>query len=612
MTVRDIFGTMEQMFGMKPKEHRAAVSEEHVNKFDKEYEAFQIFEHIQLQEEEKAQKLPEDGAGDADSAARKESPRSEDPYYEIEYDSSPLPGGHRDTGASAELFVKPPDKIEPPPRDEIRELFNRMRDIARENRYLNFSRPKFYDKRTQQENAKIFYKQGMFMKDFEDEYEKIILYSAYFPNYQMMGYDQLRTYFTWRTKVRQGNVAQLSLSYAFLYIYELLNNIGVEDPGDGLDRLLFFWEAFREYDKSVDKYVPRWLKDYYIYYGLPGSFQDYIRENGLETYYPDLAETGDRFDLLCSISKYDIRESAFYTEERKELIRRCFAFTMDRLKDAFGESHILLEDYIFQPTRNMTAWSPFQGALFYPAGEQPDRRVVLSEREVYLCSQNHWTFSRTITTESGKRLTGYVMKRMEVVLRQLTGYKYRLSANRDILSPVMADELKKAGMDLEKMIGDSVTAFYREETKTVIRVDPGALEKIRLEAYAIQEKLIVPEDGDLLQEQTEQAEAENQPETESQPETEKQPVYEPPARNDQWKVLREALTETEAKALSVILNDKPNLKQFADEQGVMLEVLAEGINEKASDVIGDGLLDNEFDVYEDYLEEVREMLKDFT
>ena len=40
----------------------------------------------------------------------------------------------------------------------------------------------------------------------------------------------------------------------------------------------------------------------------------------------------------------------------------------------------------------------------------------------------------------------------------------------------------------------------------------------------------------------------------------------------------------------------------------MLEVLAEGINEKAADVVGDGILDNEFAFYEDYLEEVRKML----
>ena len=77
---------------------------------------------------------------------------------------------------------------------------------------------------------------------------------------------------------------------------------------------------------------------------------------------------------------------------------------------------------------------------------------------------------------------------------------------------------------------------------------------------------------------------------------------------DEWNILKEALTDTERQTLRIILNDKADLKQFADEQGIMLEVLAEGINDKASDAVGDGLLDNEFEVYEDYLEDVRRML----
>ena len=39
----------------------------------------------------------------------------------------------------------------------------------------------------------------------------------------------------------EGRVEHVSLSYAFLYIYELLNNIGVDSPEEGLGQLLFFW-----------------------------------------------------------------------------------------------------------------------------------------------------------------------------------------------------------------------------------------------------------------------------------------------------------------------------------------------------------------------------------
>ena len=99
------------------------------------------------------------------------------------------------------------------------------------------------------------------MQDFEDTYERQVPFSSYFPDYQMMGYEQLRTYFTWRAKVRSGDIADTSLSYAFLYFYELLNNIGVEDAQEGMNAIMSFWKTFRVYHQEIDKYVIHWLKD---------------------------------------------------------------------------------------------------------------------------------------------------------------------------------------------------------------------------------------------------------------------------------------------------------------------------------------------------------------
>lgn len=621
-----------------------------------------------------------------------------------------------------------PESIRLREEDPVRQMFNQMRDIARESRYLNFRSSHFYNQKMQRENSRLFYRQGMFMKDFQDAYEKVVPYSSYYPNYQMMGYEQLRTFFTWRSAVREGRVEHVSLSYAFLYIYELLNNIGVDSPEEGAEQLVFFWDAFRVYDKSVDKYMSRWLKDYYIYYGLNERSQDFAEKNVPGAYYPELSEEENLFELYCGRSKYDIKKSAFFTE-REDLIRRCFLYTFERLQRAFAEGGFELDDFLFQPARKMAPWTPFEGALFYPAGQQADRQVMLSRKEIYVCRGNQWTFSSVITTDSGKRLMGYCLKRMESVLRKVTKYKHKLTANPDMLSPVMADELKKAGICLETVISDAVTAFYREETKTVVRVNPGALEKIRQEAYVIQEKLTVPEGGSdsgrrlpvpgegvigagetfpvseerdfdsgktgtglktgqaeegtqlrndilnltaekeikassksdfvekesaaLLKEETVQYTAvsgkgEIQHSTlqkkselqctvpsekgESQhavlsEKAESQCTAWPDSMEawnaahqigngmnaasepgDEWNILKEALTDTERQTLRIILNDKADLKQFADEQGIMLEVLAEGINDKASDAVGDGLLDNEFEVYEDYLEDVRRML----
>ena len=82
-----------------------------------------------------------------------------DLFCELEYEPQPVEGTGR--------FVAKPHKIEPPENDAIRDLFYRMREVARQTRsvYVDFSR--FFDRRVQQDSANVFYAQALFMKDFK-------------------------------------------------------------------------------------------------------------------------------------------------------------------------------------------------------------------------------------------------------------------------------------------------------------------------------------------------------------------------------------------------------------------------------------------------------------
>jgi len=66
------------------------------------------------------------------------------------------------------------------------------------------------------------------------------------------------------------------------YIYELLNNIRVDDPANGLKKLMAFRKAYKRYDATIDKYLVKWIRDYYLYYQLRDSFKDIIYEYNLE------------------------------------------------------------------------------------------------------------------------------------------------------------------------------------------------------------------------------------------------------------------------------------------------------------------------------------------
>jgi hypothetical protein len=561
---------------------------------DKKFESFKIQRPQQVQGEGSVRSFPQSKAAEGSSAA-------EGLFYEIEYDACPMPGVGK--------FVLKPQKIEEPEKDEKRELFSQMREIARAHR-STFDNSRFFDPRVQHDNAIIFYKQGKFMKDFTDDYSENKEFSQYFPYYQMMGYEQLRTYFTWRTEVRKGNVADISLSYAFLYLYELLGNIGVRDPQDGLNQLMFFWKAFSAYNKSIDKYVLRWLKDYHIYYELPHSFKDFIDRNNLIRHYPNMVDTQDNFNLFCNISKYDIRKSVFFTDDKVKLITDCFYFVINKLRKIVEHNGMNFDELIFQGKKKMSDWKPFKDALFYQWRKQTDRRIVLSEKEIFICSNNKWTFSTVITSENGRQLIGYIMKQMEVTLRKVTKYKFKLSANMESVTHEIISKLKEADLSLETIVNDAVAEFYKEATKTVIIVDQVALSRIRQEAFDTQEKLIVPEQENqftpvippIQEQRTLSFTAMQDKPSMPLPETLPTPV------DDTWESLKNTLTEIEINALSVVLLGETELKKYADKCGIMLEVLVDGINEKAMDFIGDNLLDEEFAIYDDYKKQVKEMI----
>ncbi len=561
---------------------------------DKKYEVYRIPGRQQVQGYGAANELPQKKTAEPISL-------EDGSFYEIEYDSCPIPGVGK--------YVLKPQKIEEPEKDEKRDLFDQMRAIARAH-YSPYDHMRFFDQRVQHDNAIIFYKQGMFMKDFSDNYSGNTSFSQYFPYYQMMGYEQLRTYFTWRTEIRKGNVTNISLSYAFLYIYELLGNIGVSDPLDGLNQLMCFWKAFSTYNKSLDKYVLRWLKDYHIYYELPHSFKEFIDTNNLTGYFPNLVDTEDNFNLFCSISKYDIRKSTFYTGDNVKLITDCFYYVTEKLRQIFVNSGIHFDEAVFQPTKKMSEWKPFKDALFYQWMKQKDRRIVLSENEIYICSNNKWAFNTVITSENGRQLIGYIMKQMEAALRKLTKYKFKLSVNINTTTQEAIRKLTEAGLSLETIVNDAVTEFYKEATKTVVVVDHRALSRIRQEALITQEKLIVQEQEKPFVPDNPIQQPLDLPSTVIQDKPSMlSPENESTSLSDVWEGLKNTLSKIEIEALSVVLYGEQELKKYADACGIMLEVLVEGINEKAMDLIGDSLLDEEFILYDDYKEQVKELIE---
>ena len=164
--------------------------------------------------------------------------------------------------------------------------------------------------------AIIFYKQGKFMEEFEDDFDFGGEFVRYFPTYQAMNDRQLRGYFSWRTRVRRGIVEKTSLSFAFVYLYELLNQIGTGTPEEGFRRLKSFHEAYGQIDSAINRYARLWLRDYVVYYNLDRSLLDGCPDAEADRAILTLMNYGSHstdevFAALVSLSPYRLENSGF-------------------------------------------------------------------------------------------------------------------------------------------------------------------------------------------------------------------------------------------------------------------------------------------------------------
>lgn len=504
------------------------------------------------------------------------------PFAEIEYE---LPTPSKPAFAPAQPILSRA-------ADPLREKFFAMRSLSSG---APFARS----------DAKLFFKQAKFMADFTDNYSGSASFFLYAPCYQHMGYGQLRTYFTWRAQAREGQFPPIPISYVLLYIYELLSGIGVQTPRDGLERLLAVWQAYRSQEQSLDSYIPGWIKDYHIYYPLHDSFEAFVRAHQLQYYYQDAlaldADAENSFALWSRLSAYDVHKSTYVKAGNEAVMQACFTEVYRAVEALCIASGRTLASLMVDRMHGKMLWTPFQRAVFYPWLAQTDRKLQMPGQEHYACKANRWTVKLPILNPDRRDLIGYLMKKTEACLRQHTKYKYKITANPASF-PGLSRCLRRIELPiaaLDAAIEKAVAAYLAKQSRTVVRVDPGNLNRIRREALKTQDKLIVPEDQAPIL-------LNREPEPPAPP-----PAPLPPDSDEAgWAALLATLTATERGALAILLRDPEAIKPFADENGVMLEVLVDQLNEKAADFIGDSLIDSSDDmaVYEDYREILIEMM----
>lgn len=394
--------------------------------------------------------------------------------------------------------------------------------------------------------AELFYRQGKFMEDFEDNCPYEGSFKSYFPTYNAMSDRQLRGYFTWRAAVRRGEIEQTSLSYAYVYLYELVNGIGVTDPLGGFHTIERFWQAYRAFSPEIDRFAGVWLQDYAVYHNLPAELlepyktltfdrslialrradeqaaryfemeqmgtAEHLQEpaaaqspsESLETPrsrtksrrkknaasalpLPVCAELEEPlFRAIDALSTYRLTGSKLYKEQPAAL--RHVACAVFVRMSAYHRKHrkgTLLESWFGEEVA--LPYTMFGSAVFFDEKRHEDCTYELDEIHRYRCSRGYWTCERHHGSRSKSPKLGSMMHAVDRSLREALEFEHPLK------------KMDKTPKYLQKFIDQEIEiwlSWSEAHAPRRIDIDLSQLAGIRFAAEATRESLLIDEERD--------------------------------------------------------------------------------------------------------------------
>lgn len=363
--------------------------------------------------------------------------------------------------------------------------------------------------------AELFYRQGLLMADFEDDCPYNGTFKSYFPTYNAMSDRQLRGYFTWRAQVRRGTVEETSTSFAFLYLYELICGIGVDNPLDGFNKIKAFWDVYRAFEPGIDRFARVWLQDYAVFHGLdPKLLRDsktVMFDNALielrraardlvpapssqtpkrrKTSEPTLPLPPDEvreerlMAAINALSTYNLSSSRLDRSHHRDLRHvTCAVYVrMVRYYDTHRKTGIVAS--LFGEETAMP-YTMFASAVFFAPERHEDCEYRLDPIHIYRCQNGFWECMRIHGSRQKSSKLGEMMRACD----------QRLRLALDPAHPLKEEKVPKY---LAKIIDDEIVAWLSWDAAhqpVKIDIDLSQLGHIRSAAAQTREALLIDEE----------------------------------------------------------------------------------------------------------------------
>ena len=425
----------------------------------------------------------------------------------------------------------------------------------------------------------LFYQQGKYMENYTDDFPDMVQCGRSTPMYYNLKDNELRAYFTWRTRYRMGALPPAQNAFLLLYAYEILNLIGFQSAELAYDALGKLLRDYGGQFPSVKKSLMRWIPDFAAYYQLPYRLED-EKEAAAITVLRHSAHSAQELLLaLDTLSKYHLKNSKLYEAEPEkvsEIVRAVYKALLTYYAEQKNASY---SAYLLGGQQR-SEHIMFEGAVFYSRTLIRDGDYRLSPVCVYHFYQGRWAKERFASAPDAGRI-GALLRTVDSVLREQLNFKSKLKPG----------ELPDGD---EAVIRQAVADWFEEQKRKnapVITLNEDELEKIRQAAEHTTDMLTLPEDV--------------------QPEQPAEAPEEPPEDEDDGE-LPDLPLSAPAMALLICLVTGESYQPLVD-AGQMLSVLADEINENLYDTFGDTVIEMEDDetpvLIEDYAEDLKGMLE---
>ena len=439
-----------------------------------------------------------------------------------------------------------------------------------------------------------FIRQGRFMEDYEDNAPWNVEFKRYFTTYHDLNLNQLRGYFSWRTRVRKGEFHRISASLAYMYLYELLNGIGTSSPGESLDKMKEFEAGYLDAgygDNAIRENLRRWRMEFAI---LKGCSEEEIRAeldpailvrdahlNILR--HPSESSEDEVFSALCALSDGKTEKSPVLQREPVKG-RHLFCEVWRYMSEHYSDDGWDIFTACFGKMRKFP-WHPLANAIYVDEPDRKEMTCAIGDCRKYVYKGGEWFESRYDDLYFDRYRIHAIMHEADRQLRRYlkTGHYLRAKQGEEWIAPyveavIAADQAAEA-----------------EAAKPKITIDLSGLDRIRRDALITQDSLLTDEEREILPVPSEQEEMISLGE-------EKASLEEP----DFATIRIPSLDEVHTQILLAVMRGEPVAERIRQER-LMPSVVTDTINEALQEEIGDNVLEcdgDEISFIEDYREDV--------